>query len=339
LKGFVESNIYNRNDFFLQRFVNSRRKFSLHLFNSVSIQTLPARLIEIFAVMGLFILIIIAKWTGNNDSTALITVGAFMAAAYKIIPGLVKIVNAVSQIKAYEFSLTDMVSVENKISTSQYESEAQIESVRFSNVSFYFGQNAVIKNRSFFIQRGDFVGIFGRSGKGKTTIFNLLLGFLRPDVGEISINDKACWKDDAKRFWPFISYVRQQTFFIHDTILRNITLEEEVCDEKRLQYAINIAGVDELIADEEGGLDKIITENGKNISGGQQQRIMLARALYKNADLILLDEPFNELDEASELLLLHHFKELAAGGKIVIMITHNKKALSFCNKVVSLDEP
>ena len=86
------------------------------------------------------------------------------------------------------------------------------------------------------------------------------------------------------------------------------------------------------------GLNKIITENGKNISGGQQQRVAIARALYKNADLILLDEPFNELDEASETVLLEHFRALAKQGKMVIMITHDKESLGYCNKTISLDE-
>lgn len=86
------------------------------------------------------------------------------------------------------------------------------------------------------------------------------------------------------------------------------------------------------------GLNKMIMENGKNISGGQQQRITIARALYKNADLILLDEPFNELDEDAEISLLKHFRELAQQGKLVILITHNKKSLSYCTKIISLDE-
>ena len=108
LKGYVESNIYNRNNFFLQRFINSRKKFSTNLFDSLALQNMPARIIEIFAVLGLFILIVIAKWAGNNDSSMLITVGAFMAAAYKIIPGIVKVINVSGQMKAYEFSLNDL---------------------------------------------------------------------------------------------------------------------------------------------------------------------------------------------------------------------------------------
>ncbi|HMG68253.1 MAG TPA: ABC transporter transmembrane domain-containing protein, partial [Chitinophagaceae bacterium] len=105
LKGYVESNVYDRNDFFMHRFIRSRKKFSTHLFASLAMQTLPSRVIEIFAVLGLFLLIVIAKWSGIQDSATLITIGAFMAAAYKIIPGIVKIINITGQIKAYEFSV------------------------------------------------------------------------------------------------------------------------------------------------------------------------------------------------------------------------------------------
>jgi ABC-type bacteriocin/lantibiotic exporter with double-glycine peptidase domain len=104
-----------------------------------------------------------------------------------------------------------------------------------------------------------------------------------------------------------------------------------------LQWAIRSAGLSSLVDSFPEGLDKVINENGKNISGGQRQRIAIARALYKDADLILLDEPFNELDEGSECDLLHCFRDLTRRGKSVILITHNKKSLSFCNKTISLD--
>ena len=156
--------------------------------------------------------------------------------------------------------------------------------------------------------------------------------------GEIRINDVPVNTDELKNYWPLISYVRQQAFFIHDTVLRNITLEEEGYNKEKLQWAIKTAGLDEFITKFPEGLDKVITENGKNISGGQQQRIAIARAFYKDAALILLDEPFNELDEASEILLLEHFRGQSQKGRIVVLITHDKKSLSYCNKIISLDE-
>jgi len=339
LKGYVESNIYDRNDFFMQRFIHSRKKFSTHLFDSLAMQTLPNRIIEIFAVLGLFILITIAKWSGNNDSAALITIGAFMAAAYKIIPGIVKIININGQIKAYEFSITDLKQNKKAMKTENKKTFAEsIRSIQLKNISFHYPKQAVLNNFLLTIQRGDFVGISGKSGKGKTTILNLLLGFLSPASGEILIDDALADADELKKYWPLISYVRQQSFFIHDSILRNITLSEDVYDKGNLEFALNISGLKDFIGQSPEGLEKMITENGKNISGGQQQRVAIARALYKNADLILLDEPFNELDEASERLLLEHFRELSKKGKIIIMLTHDKKSLAYCTKIISLDE-
>ena len=139
-------------------------------------------------------------------------------------------------------------------------------------------------------------------------------------------------------WWPGISYVRQQPFFIHDTLLRNITLQEKGFDAARLQFAIDASGLGSLIQQSEEGLDKMIMENGKNISGGQQQRIALARAFYKDASLLLLDEPFNELDEASEIHILETLQDLAARGRMIVLITHHKKSLGYCNKTLSLDE-
>ena len=120
--------------------------------------------------------------------------------------------------------------------------------------------------------------------------------------------------------------------------MRNITLEEDNHDKDGLVFAMKVSGLDKLMESYPEGLEKMITENGKNISGGQQQRIAIARALYKKADLIMLDEPFNELDEESTLSILEHCRELCSNGKIIIMITHDKKSLDFCNKIVSLNE-
>jgi ABC-type multidrug transport system fused ATPase/permease subunit len=337
LKGYVEANIYNRNAFFLNRFLKHRRIFSRYLFDSLALQSMPNRIIEIFAVLGLFILIAIAKWTGNDNSAALITVGAFMAAAYKIIPGIVKLINVAGQIRAYEYSITDLT--KKKETTTGFGKEPQaIQSIQLKNISFGYNDLPVLKNFCLSLEKGDFLGITGESGKGKTTILNLLLGFLAPGNGEIFINGVNVAPEDIKKYWPSISYVRQQSFFIHDTAVHNITFEEEEYNKTNLALALEISGVNGMIEQFPEGLDKIISENGKNISGGQQQRIALARAVYKNADLILLDEPFNELDEDSSITLLKHFKELAARGKMVIMITHDRQSLSSCNKIVSLDE-
>lgn len=338
LKGYVEGNVYNRNHFFLNRFISARQKFSEALFDSLALQNLPGRIIEIFAVLGLFILIVIATWAGNSNDSMLITIGAFMAAAYKIIPGIVKVINVSGQMRAYELSMQNLEQ-DRKVSSTEtiIKSTNQLTSIELKNISFKYAGQPILQQFSITINKGDFIGITGESGKGKTTLMNILLGFLQAEDGEIYFNGTQVSGEQIKNYWPNIAYVRQQSFFIHDTVIRNITLEEDPYNPEQFKSALHFSGLVELLGKSPEGAEKLITENGKNISGGQQQRICIARALYKNAGLILLDEPFNELDEESTLLLLQHFKELAATGKSIVMITHDKKSLAYCNKIISLD--
>lgn len=337
LKGYVEGNIYNRNGFFLQRFIQARRIFSTYLFDSLALQNLPGRIIEVFAVLGLFILIVIAKYSGNANSSMLLTIGAFMAAAYKIIPGIVKVINLTGQMKAYEFSLGDSNEKESTEKPSSGKETGEIASIEFREVRFKYGDRVLLNEFSTRINKGDFIGISGESGIGKTTLLNLLLGFLPVEKGTLLINGQAITSEEMRRYWPQIAYVRQQGFFIHDTVLRNITLEESGYDKEKLQQAIQTSGLDSVLRDFPEGIEKIITENGKNISGGQQQRIAIARAFYKNAPVLLLDEPFNELDDDAARTLLEHCRQLAASGKTILMITHDKKSLAYCNKIITLD--
>lgn len=338
LNGFVESNIYDKNEAFLERYMTYQQQFNNHFANTLIAQGIPARMMEIFALLGLFILVALSQWWGPTDNNAIITIGAFMAAAYKIIPGIVKILNTSGQIQTYGYTADGLTDIPTVAAAQQPNPVLPaIQSLQFRNVHFRFGNKTILHNLTWGMKPGDFMGISGHSGQGKTTILNLLLGFFSPAEGHILINDTPADNDERRQYWPVISYVKQQPFLTHDTILHNITLNGNHYHEKKFRRAITSAGLTNLInGTEDAG--KVITENGRNISGGQRQRIAIARALYKDADLIILDEPFNELDADSENALLHHFKQLTEQGKMVILITHHQASLSFCNKIISLND-
>ncbi|MBS1509621.1 MAG: ABC transporter ATP-binding protein [Bacteroidetes bacterium] len=339
LKGFVEANIYQRNEFFKQRFVHIRRQFSSHLFTTLTIQTIPGRIIEIFAILGLVLLLVIAKWAGASGNSTFITIGAFMAAAYKIIPGMVKLINISNQVKTYEPALEELSHTRTAmVNNKQAQQLEPVRSIAFHDVCFQYGEQKILQHISFSACSGNIVAITGTSGKGKTTIMNLLLGFLEPAAGIVLINGQPVNYLQLQQYWPQIAYVRQQNFFIHDTIKSNITLEENSHNKIRLQKVMQLAGIDEMTEQFTDGAQTIIAENGKNISGGQQQRIAFARALYKDAPVLLLDEPFNELDDDAAAKLLQHCREMATAGKLIIMITHDKKSLAYCNHIIALDE-
>ncbi|HEU5364727.1 MAG TPA: ABC transporter ATP-binding protein [Hanamia sp.] len=337
LSGFIESNIFQSKTFFSTRYRKSQSQFNKVLADQLEIQNMPSRLIEIFAVMGLLLLILIHSFTASS-SISVITIGAFMAAAYKIIPGIVKILNSSGQIKTYEFTVDDLLKNKPFISVNISEKKSSFHSLEFKNVSFQFKGEPVLKHVSFFVSKGDFVGLSGISGKGKTTMMNLLLGFLEPGEGRILVNGIYVEMEQRQAHWQKVSYVKQQPLLIYDSILKNITLNESVFDFQKLEEVLRVTGLKEIVSNFPEGYNKIITENGKNLSGGQRQRIAIARALYKDADLIILDEPFSELDRHSEDGLLKYFSALSGQGKIIILITHNQESLLFCNKIISLDE-
>ena len=337
LSGYIESNVYEKNIFFTDRYYRYQKQLNEYIATQQTLQGLPSRLIEVFAVLGFLILIAINKYFSGNHGVGLLDIGVFMAASYKIIPGVVKILNSVGQIKTYEFTLDDLQRDE-EITDDTDIPTLGINSIQFDKIGFSYRHNQILNDFSFCLFPGDFIGITGPSGLGKTTIVNLLLGFLEQDNGSISINNVETNSSDRQLFWNRVSYCKQQPFFINDSILKNITFTEAAYDSSRLENVLSFCGVDNILGQYPEGIDKLITENGKNISGGQKQRLMLARALYHHFDLLILDEPFSELDEVAEKMLLGKLKVLAQKGKMIIMITHNKSSLSFCNKLISLND-
>ena len=339
LSGYVESNIYNKSSFFTTRFAREQQRLFRYFTRQQSVQGLPSRAIEVLAVGGLVVLILFNQLLTGTASTPVVTIGAFMAAAYKIIPGIVNILNNIGMIKTHAYTVSNLPDVEPEVfqpgEVTWSRGTHQILSVRFDGVYFgYAGGEPLLSDFNLHAEGGDCIAISGVSGRGKTTLVHLLLGFISPEKGEIHINYMRTSARERKQYWPSIAYVQQRPFLFNDTILRNITLEEEPSDRARLRMAVKAAG---LTGPGPLGLHRVIRENGKNLSGGQRQRIAFARALYKDFDLLILDEPFSELDEASENRLLGHLNKLASEGKTILLITHHKTNFHFCNKIVSLD--
>ncbi len=338
LQGYIESNIYGKDDFFTDRFYRYQAQLDENIATQQTLQSLPSRLIEVFAVFGFFVLVAVNKLYAGSKVVDLLTIGVFMTAAYKIIPGIIKILNSSGQMKTYQFTLTDLLP---KASVEQTARAAEltdpIKSIRFERIYFKYHDRQILNDLNFELKPGDIIGVSAPSGHGKTTVVNLLLGFLTPDCGTVYLNGEPASDERLQTFRNRISYVKQQPFLIHDSLLKNITLNDESYNKDKLLEVISFCGLNELLNKHPEGIEKVITENGKNVSGGQRQRIMLARALYHDFDLLILDEPFSEMDGYSERAILSQLGGLVKNGKMVLFITHNKANLSFCNKILSLD--
>jgi ABC-type multidrug transport system fused ATPase/permease subunit len=322
LAAYTESNVYQLHDFFTDRYTAWQQRLNYQLAGLQTIQLLPSRMIELFAVAGFLLLLIAGRYAGAGP-TNILTIAAFMAAAYRIMPALVSIINHRAQLQAYAYTTTDLLQPGSE-TVNRKKTTAGKPAIHFSNVSFQHNEKPLINNLSFDIQPGQMVGLSGPSGAGKTTVINLVLGILQPSQGSVRVNgEMAC--------------VLQHPFILHGSLLCNIAIGKDYAGGPLLDDVIAAAGLSDFVASLPKGVQSTITQQGKNISGGQIQRIAIARALYRNANILVLDEPFNELDEASEQKLLAYFKNLALTGNIIILATHNPASLAQCDKIIMVN--
>jgi len=331
LAGYIESNVYDKSDFFTGRYHQYQNELNSNIATQQTLTALPTRLVEVFAILGIFILAVVSQYSSGKSAPDLFTIGVFMAAAYKIIPGMVKILNSLGQIRTYEPTLNSLAGFEDT-TTAETISE-NISSIKFEGVSFAYDTEPVLTNLNFELEPGDMAALWGRSGSGKSTIIHLMIGFLSPKKGSVKINKNT----NPGLYRLRISYVKQQPYFIHDTLAKNITLDGGNYNVHKMNEVITFCGLNNLLQTYPDGLNTLITENGKNISGGQRQRIMLARALYHDFDVLVLDEPFSEMDKALENDILTQLQLLATKGKIIVLVTHNPNSFNRCNRVIDLD--
>lgn len=210
-----------------------------------------------------------------------------------------------------------------------------INSIEFKNVSFsYDSQKPVLNSVNFKFEKGDIVGIIGPSGSGKSTIIDIILKIWDTYTGEVIVNDTELRKINRSSYYDNLSLVEQEPFIFRDTILRNIQFDNEVVDENVLRES----ELSNLVEKKDGKLNHELTTNGANLSGGEKQRIALARALYSDKDLIILDEFTSALDNETEDKIVQNIKKLGEEGKIVIIITHRKSPLSITNKIIDLEK-
>jgi len=206
--------------------------------------------------------------------------------------------------------------------------------IEFNNVSKWYGQRQVLADINLNIAAGEKVALVGESGAGKTTLLNLLLGFEAPTEGQVLLNGQTVNRECAAKA---IAWVGQNAYIFHGTIKDNIALADPDASEQSIANASEAAGITEFSAQLPDGLLTPIGERGYGLSGGQVQRIALARAFLKNADIILLDEPTANLDAANKTLLLGVIDRLFA-DKTLIIASHDPDVIHRMGRRVELQQ-
>ncbi len=208
------------------------------------------------------------------------------------------------------------------------------------NVSFRYGSvhsPMVLKNVSLEIERGKTTAIVGGSGSGKTTILKLLLGFYEPTEGSVSLNDITIQNLQQKMWREKVGVVMQDGFIFNETIAKNIALGEDIIDKKKLLRAVKIANIHAHIESLPLGYNTKIGDDGVGLSQGQKQRLLIARAVYKNPDFIFFDEATNALDAYNELIIMDNLEEFCR-GRTVVVVAHRLSTVRNADKIVVLDK-
>lgn len=201
---------------------------------------------------------------------------------------------------------------------------ADIEKIEAKNLGFsYDGKEGIIDNLDFTIEKGEKVLIEGESGSGKSTLIKLLLGLYRPKKGEIDYNGVALKEIDLRNLREQVGYISQHVFLFNKTVKENILLGNTNITDDELLKLLAECSLDKRVNDFEKGLHQEISEKGSNFSGGEKQRIALARALVKNPGVIIIDEGTSNLDRDMEEDLLEKIEEKFS-GKIIIRVTHRR---------------
>lgn len=209
--------------------------------------------------------------------------------------------------------------------------------IAFREVTFAYGEKTVFNNASFIIPLGKFVIITGQSGSGKTTIADLIVGLLRPQNGEIWIDDTPLAEVDIWAWRRMIGYIPQDIFLFHDSIMANVTLEDPGLKQADVEQALKDAGAWQFVATLPDGVRSLVGEKGGKLSGGQRQRIAIARALVRKPVLLILDEATTALDPKTESEICKTLRDLA-GKLTVLAISHQSAMVEAADIVYELSD-
>jgi ATP-binding cassette subfamily C protein len=208
--------------------------------------------------------------------------------------------------------------------------------LRLDRVSFAYDQELVLRDASFDFPSGLFTAIVGPSGVGKTTVVDLLMGLLRPQEGEIFIDDLPLANVSLKSWRKMIGYVPQETLLLHDTILTNVTLGDPNLTEEDAEQALRAAEAWEFVMTMPSGMHSTVGERGSMLSGGQRQRIAIARALVHKPKLLILDEPTSALDPESEAAICETLGQLRGKGITILAISHQPTIMDVADRAYQL---
>ena len=348
LGGVKETKLLGRELGFLAKYEEHNAESARIEQFQATLQLLPRLWIELLAVTGLATLIIAMLAQGQDAASIVPTLGLFAAAAFRLMPSAYRVLGAVQNLP-YGMPVIKMLREELKLNPElQVNAESDVDprlrnafehDIELVDVGYKYPSSTepALKGLNIGIGKGESIGFVGPSGSGKSTLVDIVLGLLTPTSGKVKVDNKDI--QTSLRGWQDqIGYVPQSVFLTDDTLRNNVAfgIPSNQIDEGAVTRAIQAAQLDAFVTGQPDGLDTVVGERGVRLSGGQLQRIGIARALYHDPPVLVLDEATSALDTLTEKGVMDSVEALQ-GSKTLLIVAHRLSTVKHCSRLYQLE--
>lgn len=347
IQGNKEILVMNKQDYTVRHYEDLMADANRVEVNLYMGAALPAYIIEMVCIAGVLLAVAVEMGTDTDQFLLISRLTAMAVGAFRILPALGAISSGVNSItsltpqlqSAYStlqgVKLLETKMIQKRENEEKYRETEFRKILRVQNICFGYpdAEESVLKNVSLDIEKGQSIAFIGPSGAGKTTLADIILGLLKPNSGKIFMDDINIEELGGK--WnEIIGYVPQSLYIIDDTIRKNIAFGEknEDIDDDKIWQALEIAQLDDFVKKLPNGLNTYVGELGVRFSGGQRQRLAIARALYRNPDILVLDEATAALDNETESEVMKAIERLQ-GYKTLIIVAHRLTTVKKCDAI------
>ena len=345
LKLFKELDIFNKNKIYSSKLSYELNEYKILNLKRQTIALLPRQIFENISLIIIFSFLLINFSNYNSLNSLISNLGIYLFVIIKIIPSLSKILNSIQNLKFAKATFEEILNFSEHLSKGNHNDKntAKTDKIikfektfKLENINIDFDNIFYLKNGNIQISKNKFTSIIGKSGTGKTTLINIFLGLLENQTTSLKV-DGVNHELNNDNWRKLISFVPQEVPIFKGSILENISLDVDNVDKAKIKKVLRLSELSEFLDIKNKGYNYLLEDDGKNISGGQKQRLGLARALYFNPQILFLDEFTSSLDEKTDKNILETLNKLKKDFTI-IFVTHKNSILSFSDNIIEIKD-
>ena len=344
--------ILNKEEEIVEHYDKNRNKLEENLFYFNVFDKTPKLLLETLAILLITISTLVLISFNKDFLVFLPILSLIVIATVRFIPAFNSIITSLFYLRVYQPSINILAielqkikrfkstksEVYNSNKEGDFNGDLGKNFLSLNNISFSYGdeKNKILKNINLSVEKGTIVGITGETGSGKSTLFHIMLGLLTPSSGNVIFENENIHAN-IENWRKQIGYIAQNIYLLDNTVEKNISFDflGKKIDQKRMDFSIKMSCLDKKISELPHGIQTRVGNDGVRLSGGEKQRIALARAIYRNPNIFFMDESTSALDSQTEQKIIKNMKENFS-NKTIIMIAHRKTTIDECDKIINL---